>query len=172
MGTSDRERPAVRPGEALLDADPALMAADAGLVFIGRIRTPWGPEGGCPHSVRVARELTPQTARIELVPNYRPALAGLARHSHVIVLYWMDRARRDLATQVPRGAPAARGTFALRTPNRPNPVALAVAAVASVDAEAGVVEVEMLDCYDGTPLLDIKPYIATVDSVPGAGIGG
>ena len=161
----------IRPGELLLPSDPAALPADAGVVFIGRVRTPWSPSAGCPHSVRTAREESRQTARLEIDERYRAALAGLARASHIVVLYWMDRARRDLALQRPRGAPGPRGTFALRSPNRPNPIAMAVAGVHAIDVDAGVIEIEMLDCFDGTPLLDLKPYIPAVDAVPQATLG-
>lgn len=161
----------IRPGEVLLPHDPAALPADAGVVFIGRVRTPWSPQAGCPHSVRTAREESPQSARLEIDERYRAGLAGLGRASHLVVLYWMDRARRDLALQRPRGAPGPRGTFALRSPNRPNPIAMAVAGVRAIDVEAGVIDVEMLDCFDGTPLLDLKPYIPAVDAVPQATLG-
>jgi tRNA (Thr-GGU) A37 N-methylase len=67
----------------------------------------------------------------------------------------MDKARRDLLVQAPReGAPA--GTFALRSPMRPNPIASSIVAVTAI--EDGTILVRGLDCLDGTPLLDIKPW--------------
>ena len=59
-----------------------------------------------------------------------------------------------------------RGTFALRSPVRPNPIALAVVELLAV--EGATLTVRKVDCIDGTPLLDIKPYYASIDSVPGA----
>jgi tRNA (Thr-GGU) A37 N-methylase len=79
----------------------------------------------------------------------------------------MDHARRDLIQQVPghlEGHP--RGTFALRSPVRPNPIALAVVEIVGI--EGTTVIVRTVDCLDGTPLLDIKPYFASTDSVPHA----
>jgi tRNA (Thr-GGU) A37 N-methylase len=83
------------------------------------------------------------------------ALAGSERHSHLQILYWMDRARRDLLLQMPRGAEAPAGTFGLRSPIRPNPVASSL--VALVEARPDGLIVRGLDCLDGTPLIDIKP---------------
>jgi tRNA-Thr(GGU) m(6)t(6)A37 methyltransferase TsaA len=141
---------------------------DAGLYFIGRIRTPWTERSECPRNARASdAECT-----IELDPRYAAALEGVATCTHLVVLYFMDQARRDLVVQVPRhgahlGEP--RGTFALRSPVRPNPIAMSV--VRLVRVERANLSVVGLDCLDGTPLIDIKPYFASVDSVPDAVVG-
>ncbi|BDG70590.1 hypothetical protein Rmf_05190 [Roseomonas fluvialis] len=70
------------------------------------------------------------------------------------MLYWMHLARRDLLVQAPKER-APSGTFALRSPNRPNPIASSVVDVVAVDADG--VTVRGLDCVDGTPLVDLKP---------------
>lgn len=155
----------MRPGEIPLPFDPAATAQDARLQFIGRIRSPWTTRDDCPHNMRVARERG-GAARVELDPPFRPGLAGLEGVSRIILLYWMDRARRDLIVQRPRHSETVQGTFALRSPVRPNPIALAVARVVRIDAGAGVVDIDAIDCLDGTPLVDIKPYLASVDAFP------
>jgi tRNA (Thr-GGU) A37 N-methylase len=71
--------------------------------------------------------------------------------------------------QVPGQYRVQRGTFALRSPARPNPIAMSV--VRLVRIEGATLSVIGLDCLDGTPLLDIKPYFASVDSVPEAVVG-
>ena len=81
----------------------------------------------------------------------------------------MDQARRDLVVQAPRHHSEPRGTFALRSPVRPNPIAMSV--VRLVRVEGTTLTVVGLDCLDGTPLIDIKPYFASVDSVPEAVVG-
>jgi tRNA (Thr-GGU) A37 N-methylase len=81
----------------------------------------------------------------------------------------MGRAQRDLAVQVPRHYGVGRGTFALRSPARPNPIAMSVARLMGV--EGNRLSVIGLDCLDNTPLLDIKPYFASTDSVPEAIVG-
>lgn len=155
-----------RPGEIALPFDPAETADDAAVVFIGRIRSPWPSRADCPKNIARARERG-QTATLEIDAAWRDGLAGLEEVDHVIVLYWMHDARRDLIVQKPRHRPEATGVFALRSPVRPNPIALAAVRVIAIDQAAGRITIDAIDCIDGTPLVDIKPWIATVDSGPG-----
>ena len=138
----------IRPGERALAEAPA--ARDAGLVFIGRIRTPWKSRAECP------RQGAPDgpVCRLEFWPDYAAALEGLDAFAAVDVLYWLDGARRALVTQPPRGG-RPRGTFALRSPARPNPIGLSRCRLVAI--EGASVLVRGLDCVDGTPLIDIKP---------------
>ena len=112
-----------------------------------------------------------QRAAIELAPELAEALDGLAGFSHAIVLTWLDRvseAERGTRRERPSGdrrLPAI-GVLALRTHHRPNPIGLTVVTVDRVDG--AMVHVTGLDAIDGTPVLDIKPYIALYDSVPEA----
>ena len=156
-----------RAGEIALAVDPATLVADAGLVFIGRVRTPWATRKDCPKNPREARERG-QPAALEIDPAYRAGLQGLDGTSHLIVLYWMHEARRDLIVQRPAHLDAPRGVFALRSPVRPNPIALSVVRALSVDIGTRHVEIDAIDCLDGTPLLDIKPYLPSVDAMPSA----
>lgn len=138
---------------------------DASLYFIGRIRTPWKQREDCPKNPRE----TNAPCTILLNPRWTAGLRGLDSVSHIVVLYWMDQARRDLVLQMPRHYAEGRGTFALRSPVRPNPIAVSVARVVSI--EGNKLNVIGLDCVDNTPLLDLKPYFATTDSVPEASVG-
>ncbi|MFM9860523.1 tRNA (N6-threonylcarbamoyladenosine(37)-N6)-methyltransferase TrmO [Pseudoxanthobacter sp. M-2] len=158
------ERGGVRPGELTVTPDPGALSGDARVVFIGRIRTPWRTLADCPKNVRTAREKG-GTARLEIEAPYRPGLAGLEGVSHLVVLYWMDRSRRDVIVQIPRHAGGPRGVFSLRSPARPNPIAMGVVPLLSLDLDAGQLEIGMLDCLDGTPLLDVKPYVPSVDAI-------
>ena len=137
---------------------------DAQLYYIGRIHTPWKQRKDCPKNARESEAI----CTIELDPRYAAALDGVASCSHLVVLYFMDRARRDLLVQVPRHGER-RGTFALRSPVRPNPIAMSVVRLLRI--EGTTLAVVGLDCLDGTPLIDIKPYFASVDSVPEAIVG-
>jgi len=164
-----KDENSLRPGERRLENDPGAAPADAGVVFIGRLHTPW-KRGDCPRNLGRARELGGRfTAEIDA--PFRPGLEGLVAGDAVILLYWMADARRDLIRQAPHHAPGPKGTFALRSPVRPNPVALAVTRLTALDADAGRLEVEALDAYDGTPLLDVKPYRARIDVPPGGTAG-
>ena len=106
---------------------------------------------------------------IEIDGRWAPALKDVETCSHLVVLYWMDKARRDLTLQVPRHYGEQRGTFALRSPARPNPIAMSVVKLLKVDGAR--LTVQGLDCLDGTPLIDIKPYFASTDAVPDAVTG-
>lgn len=149
----------IRPGEM---AVPLPQDFDASVYFIGRIRTPWQRREDCPKNARESGEV----CTVKLDPRFEPALKDIGTCSHLILLYWMDKVRRDLVIQVPRHYGKARGTFSLRSPVRPNPIALSVVRLNKVDGTA--LSVTGLDCLDNTPLLDIKPYFASVDSVPDA----
>ncbi len=138
---------------------------DAGIYFIGRIRTPWKARKDCPKNARESDAL----CTIEVDPRWLEALACVESCSHLIVLYWMDKALRDIVVQVPGIYGRRRGTFAIRSPMRPNPIALSV--VRLLGLEGNKLKVVGLDCLDGTPLVDIKPYFASTDSVPEAVVG-
>ena len=84
----------------------------------------------------------------------------------MILLYWTGVARRDLIVQSPAHREGPTGVFALRSPARPNPVAVGVVRILSIDPAAGVLLVDALDAFDGTPLLDIKPWLPSVDVPP------
>lgn len=138
----------IRPGEIAVALPPDF---DGGVYFIGRIRTPWTRRADCPR--RGAAD--GPVCRLEIDPRWSAALEGLARSQRLQVLYWMHEARRDLVLQSPRHDGATRGTFSLRSPVRPNPIASSV--VDLVGVEGNAVLVRGLDCLDGTPLLDLKP---------------
>ncbi|WP_375464895.1 tRNA (N6-threonylcarbamoyladenosine(37)-N6)-methyltransferase TrmO [uncultured Methylobacterium sp.] len=150
-----------RPGE---EAVVLPDGYDAGLHFIGRVRTPWTARGDCPKNGLQ----TDAVCTVTVDPLYAAALQDVEGASHLILLYWMDRAERGLLVQRPRHADGGRGTFSLRSPARPNPIALSVVELLARDG--AVLTVRGLDCLDGTPLLDIKPYYATTDSRPEARI--
>jgi tRNA-Thr(GGU) m(6)t(6)A37 methyltransferase TsaA len=138
---------------------------DASLYFIGRIRTPWTDRETCPKNARESDAV----CTLEISPRWTPALMGVESCTHLVVLYWMDRSRRDLVVQVPRHYGVGRGTFALRSPARPNPIAMSVVRLMQVDGD--LLRVVGLDCLDKTPLLDIKPYFASTDAVVEATVG-
>lgn len=145
-GTDSRDP--IRKGEVTAVGPPP---DDAHLLFIGRIRTPWTQRELCP---RQGSDDGPE-CRIELFSPWDKALDGLAGQDRIEVIYWLDRARRDLVIQNPRGDGELYGTFALRSPVRPNPIGTAEPILLGI--EGPVLRVRGLDCLDGTPLLDLKP---------------
>jgi tRNA-Thr(GGU) m(6)t(6)A37 methyltransferase TsaA len=152
----------IREGEIAIELP---SATDAGVYFIGRIRTPWTRREQCPKNARESDAV----CTIEIDPRYAAGLQGVEGCSHLLVLYWMDKSRRDLMLQAPRHYGDLHGTFALRSPARPNPIAASVVALRQVSGNQ--LSVVGLDCLDGTSLIDIKPYFASVDSVPDAVVG-
>jgi len=152
-----------RPGEIALDFDPAQTAGDGNVVFIGKIKSPWKTRAECPKNIAQAR-LRNQIATLEVDPPWRPGLDGVERYSHLILLYWMQEARRDLIVLKPRHRPEPTGVFSLRAPARPNPIAISTVALIEVNQDTGKLIIDAIDCLDGTPLLDIKPWLETVDT--------
>ena len=144
----DPDESAVRPGEVAV-ALPS--STDAGVYFIGTIRTPWRVREECPKR----GEPDGPVCSIVVDERWREALTDIARHRRVQVLDWMHHARRDLVLQPPFRTGQTTGTFALRSPVRPNPVASSVVDLLAV--EGTTLRVRGLDCLDGTPLIDLKP---------------
>lgn len=152
----------IRDGEIAVDLPEQF---DASLYFIGRIRTPWTRREDCPKNARESDA----ACSLEIDARWAPALNGVETCTHLVVLYWMDQSRRDLVVQVPRHSGTGRGTFALRSPARPNPIAMSVVRLMRVDGTR--LSVAGLDCLDQTPLLDLKPYFASTDAVGEAVVG-
>ncbi|WFU09274.1 tRNA (N6-threonylcarbamoyladenosine(37)-N6)-methyltransferase TrmO [Rhizobium sp. CB3090] len=137
----------IRENEVAI-APPA--ATDAGLVFIGRISTPWTSRMETPRQGRHDGPI----CRIEIFEPWVPALKGVENFERLEILYWLDRSRRDLVLQSPASGKV-HGTFSLRSPMRPNPIGTSIVKLEAV--EGAVLLVRGLDCLDGTPLLDLKP---------------
>lgn len=138
----------IRRGEVAVAAPEA---TDAGLIFIGRIHTPWTSRTETPRQGR----LDGPVCQIEIFEPWVAALDGLDRFERIEVLYWLHMSRRDLARQSPANDGTTYGTFALRSPARPNPIGTSIARLVAIDG--AIVSVTGLDCLDGTPLLDLKP---------------
>jgi len=135
------------------------------LVPIGVIHSPYKSKGDAPFQGRSSKEIM----ELEIYTEYADGLKDVEEATHLIVLYWFDRAQRDiLQTKTPHG-PEIHGVFACRSPNRPNPIAFSVAELLS--REGNRLMVRGLEALDGTPIVDIKPYSAHIDSIPGARIG-
>jgi tRNA-Thr(GGU) m(6)t(6)A37 methyltransferase TsaA len=138
----------VRPGEVTVALPPQ---TDAGVYFIGVIRTPWRVRAECPKR----GSLDGPVCSIVIDERWWQALTDIEVHPRIQVLYWMHQARRDLVLQTPFRTGQTTGSFSLRSPVRPNPIASSV--VALVGADGGTLRVRGLDCLDGTPLIDLKP---------------
>jgi tRNA-Thr(GGU) m(6)t(6)A37 methyltransferase TsaA len=138
----------VRANEVAVEAPKAF---DAGLAFIGVIRTPWTSRLDCPRQGRADGPI----CRIEVYEPWVAALDGIDAFERIEVLYWLHQSRRDLVRQSSANDGATRGTFSLRSPVRPNPIGTAL--VTLVSRQGSTLSVRGLDCLDRTPLIDLKP---------------
>ncbi len=129
------------------------------LVPIGMIHSSYRKKGNAPHQGR----LSTATSEIEIFPEYAEGLKDVAELPHLIILYWLDRADRRTLTAIPPHSKKEHGVFATRSPNRPNPIGFAVTDILRIDGARLIVK--GLDAFDGTPVLDIKPYSPEIDCV-------
>ena len=96
-------------------------------------------------------------SQIEVFHEFEKGLQDIEGFSHIVVIYWFDRSQRYELLVKPPGEDSLHGVFSTRSPRRPCPLGLTV--VELVARERNVLKVKGLDAIDGTPLLDIKPYI-------------
>ena len=117
-----------------------------------------------PHS---KKGWTDDISRLVLYPEHHAKIEGLEGYSHMIILYWIHKAR---GWRMPKdhGKPPRVRLFATRMPIRPNPIGLSVVEIVEFSPESGRITVKGLDALNGSPLLDIKPYIPYFDSFPEA----
>jgi len=106
---------------------------------------------------------------VEVSAQYRQGLKDLEGFSHIILLYHFHKAPESELIVTPFMDTEPRGVFATRAPTRPNPIGLS--AVRLLGIEGRVLDVENVDVLDGTPLLDIKPYVPEFDQYPADRIG-
>lgn len=132
---------------------------------IGIIHSPYQERGEAPRQGLLSvAEIT-----LEIFPPFAAALEGIERCSHLIVLYWGDRADREILQSRTPFSQVPVGVFSSRSPNRPNPIAFCVADL--LRREADCLIVRDLDALDGSPLLDIKSYDPALDCIPKAANG-
>ena len=132
---------------------------------IGVICTPFTSPSEVP--IQAARSDT--VGRVEVYPEYAPGLAELDGFSHVILVYWFHRADGFSLTVRPYLDNELHGLFATRYPARPNPIGLSIVELVAVDGYT--LRVRGVDVLDGTPLLDIKPFVPAFDHREGARVG-
>jgi len=125
---------------------------------IGIVHSSWSEPAGVPIQGVFAEGAT---GTIEVFPECAEGLADLAGFSHIILLYFFHRSRGCALTCRPFLDDRNRGVFATRAPRRPNPIGMSTVRLLGVDGR--VLRIADVDIVDGTPLLDIKPYIPDFD---------
>lgn len=113
-----------------------------------------------------------QTGRyeIELLPRFSAGLEKLEDFSHVIIFWWADqhdnlKDRSILTTQLPYAQGVRAGVFACRSEYRPNLIGMIVMPILNIDKEKGIITLPWIDAFDGSPVLDLKPYVPSSDRV-------
>jgi tRNA-Thr(GGU) m(6)t(6)A37 methyltransferase TsaA len=135
------------------------------LTAIGVVHSPYKQRGDAPRQGRLSdNEIT-----LEIYPQFAAALKDVTRCSHLIVLYWGDRANRETLQSRTPFSDVPVGVFSSRSPNRPNPIAFCVAEL--IRQEDNRLVVRGVDALDGSPLLDIKAYAPAIDAIPRAANG-
>jgi len=133
---------------------------------IGVIRTPFAESAGMPIQAVAAVGVR---GRIELDPALADGLEGIDGFSHLILLYHLHQVSGPRLTVTPFLDEQPHGVFATRSPARPNPIGISTVRLVSVTGTT--IEIEDVDMVDGTPLLDLKPYVPAFDDRADARIG-
>lgn len=146
-------RPSVKP------AQPVALAFRP----IGVVRSAYAKPAEAPRQPSVDDRCQP--AAIELLPgaNYEQALEDLAGFERIWIVSWFDRVAGWKPKVLPPRGTVKRGLFATRSPHRPNPIGLTVARLVGIEGRR--LTIAATDLLDGTPVLDIKPYIPAIDSI-------
>lgn len=113
---------------------------------------------------------------VDIDKEYIPALKGLNGFSHLIVLWWFDKCDAEESRSISqvkepyKNGPAIIGTFATRSPERPNPIAISTVEIIRVDDTTGSIRIAYIDANDGSPVIDLKPYTPSLDRVEMPGV--
>jgi tRNA-Thr(GGU) m(6)t(6)A37 methyltransferase TsaA len=133
---------------------------------IGIVHSPFEDIGGVPIQPTGASGIQ---GTVEVFPEFAAGLKDLEGFSHVILLYHFHRVQESQLSVVPFMDSLPRGVFATRAPKRPNPIGLSIVRLLRV--EQNILQVENVDVINGTPLLDIKPYVPEFDQHPADRVG-
>ena len=135
---------------------------------IGVVRTPFKELAEAPRQPRAAEGVR---GRIELRPdqNLEDAIVDLAGWDYLWIIFWFHRAEGWRPKVQPPRSERKRGVLATRAPHRPNPIGLSAVKIVSISGL--VIEIEDVDLLDGTPVLDLKPYVPWTDAIPNAKTG-
>ena len=133
------------------------MAVNLTMRPIGHVRSPYQKTSDIPKGLGAEHHAE---GSLELLPEFAPGLQDIEGFSHLIVVWAFDRSEGFELTVTPPSDDRPHGVFATRSPRRPNPIALTV--VELVGRDGASLQVRGIDMLDGTPILDIKPYLSSV----------
>ena len=128
-----------------------------------------------PHAsvVGVVRKPDDDLVYLEIDSKYWDAVLNLDKFSHIIILWWIHlhdkpESRSNLRDFPPQEDAGLSGVFASRSPARPTPIGLSIVAIVNVDDKTHRIWIDQIDAIDGTPIIDIKPYMPSSDRVDDA----
>ena len=126
---------------------------------IGIINTPYKEPKGIPIQGKFEKGVA---STVRLFPEYRAGLKDIEGFSHLILIYHFNRSKEERLTDKPFLEDVEHGIFAIRSPHRPNHIGFSIVKLKSVKGDT--ITFKEVDILDGTPLLDIKPYVKHFDS--------
>ncbi|MCD6579331.1 tRNA (N6-threonylcarbamoyladenosine(37)-N6)-methyltransferase TrmO [bacterium] len=132
---------------------------------IGIIHSPFKEPKGVPIQAAVSKE----KGTIEIFPEYEEGLKDLDKFSHIILIFHFHLSKKGKLLAIPYMDTKERGIFSIRGPSRPNPIGISTVKLLKI--AKNILFIENVDIVDGTPLLDIKPYIPKFDNRDTENIG-
>jgi tRNA-Thr(GGU) m(6)t(6)A37 methyltransferase TsaA len=126
-------------------------------IAIGYVKTPYAETSQIPKGLGVRHDAE---GVLKILPEFAPGLLDIEGFSHLFVLWYFDRSSGFDLVGKPPIETKSHGVFATRSPRRPNPIGLTVVELLSRDGDA--LHVRGVDMLDGTPILDLKPYMSSV----------
>ncbi len=135
------------------------MEKEIRLKSIGIIHTPYKEPKGIPIQGKFEKDIT---GRAEIFPEYQEGLKDIEGFSHIVLIYYFNRSKDEKLISRPFLEDEPHGIFAIRSPHRPNHIGFSIVKIRKV--KGNVVTFSEVDILDGTPLLDIKPYVSHFDS--------
>jgi tRNA-Thr(GGU) m(6)t(6)A37 methyltransferase TsaA len=126
---------------------------------IGIINSPYKTKEDAPRQGRYSDKLS----KITVFDEYLEGIQDIQRHNYYYILYWLNKGERDKLKGIPPGKTKERGVFSIRSPIRPNPIALCL--VELINVERNILTVKWLDALDGSPIVDIKPFWPETDCI-------
>lgn len=126
---------------------------------IGIIQSPYKNMEDAPRQGRYSEKLS----KITIFEEYTGAMDRMEHKKHFFIFYWLDKADRDKLKGIPPGKTEKKGVFSIRSPIRPNPIALCLVEIVEIDGN--VITVKWLDAIDGSILIDIKPFWPETDCI-------
>jgi tRNA-Thr(GGU) m(6)t(6)A37 methyltransferase TsaA len=154
------------PNSAQAEQDNQRMYDELKINPIGVIETPFREPAGTPIQPSRANGAL---GKVRIEPRFQAGLKDLAGFERIWLIYWLHKAPKSSLLVTPFLDTRERGIFATRAPARPSPIG--ISAVRLLAIQEGVLEIADVDMIDGTPLLDIKPYVPEFDCYPNSKAG-